>query len=125
MDAYKLACMVMTDDTQDVLRRYFDAWTNRRSAETASLLAADFRFEAGPMVVEGRDAFLDAGAFPADAKVTMVAEAYQHDIGFQLYDAMRAGRAIRVVEQLTVRDGAIVSSRFITDGAAFAAFVAP
>jgi hypothetical protein len=30
----------------------------------------------------------------------MVAEAYQDDVAFQMYDAMRGARTIRVVEQL-------------------------
>jgi len=72
-----------------------------------------------------RDAFLDSGAFPKDATTTMVAEAYQDDVAFQMYDARRGDRTIRVVEQLTVRDGMIASSVFVTDMAAFMAFVRP
>ena len=52
----------------------------------------------------------------------MVAEAYQNDVAFQLYDATRGDRTIRVAEQLTVHDGRIASSNFVTDMAAFAAF---
>jgi hypothetical protein len=52
----------------------------------------------------------------------MVAEAYQDDMAFQMYDATRGGQTIRVVEQLTVRDGRIASSVFVTDMAALAAF---
>jgi hypothetical protein len=74
------------------------------------------------MTIEGRDAFLDAGAFPADATTTMVAEAYQGEIGFQMYDAERGGRRVRIVEQLTVRDGKLARSVFVADMAAFAAF---
>jgi hypothetical protein len=40
-----------------------------------------------------RDAFLDSGAFPRGATVTMVAEAYQDDVAFQLYDAAFAAFA--------------------------------
>jgi hypothetical protein len=54
----------------------------------------------------------------------MVAEAYQDDVAFQLYDATRGDRTIRVAEQLTIRDGLIVSSNFVTDMAAFTAFAA-
>lgn len=53
----------------------------------------------------------------------MVAEAYQDDVGFQMYDATRGDRTIRVVEQLTVRDGRITSAVFVTDLASFATFV--
>jgi hypothetical protein len=55
----------------------------------------------------------------------MVAEAYQDDVAFQLYDATRGTRTIRVVEQLTVRDGRIASSVFVTNLAAFTRFVGP
>jgi ketosteroid isomerase-like protein len=108
--------------TQQIARRYFDAWTSGDSGTVAALLSPAFRFAAGDMTIDGRDAFLDAGAFPRDATVTMVAEAYQDDVAFQLYDASRGDRSVRVVEQLTVRDGAIVSSVFVADMAAFAAF---
>jgi ketosteroid isomerase-like protein len=111
--------------TQTVARRYFDAWTSRDSETVAALLSPDFRFTAGDMTIEGRDAFLASGAFPADATTTMVAEAYQGDVGFQMYDATRRDRTVRIVEQLTVRDGRLVSSTFVADMAAFAAFVAP
>jgi ketosteroid isomerase-like protein len=107
---------------QHIARRYFDAWTSGDSSTVAALLSPTFRFAAGDMTIDGRDAFLDAGAFPRDATVTMVTEAYQDDVAFQLYDASRGDRSVRVVEQLTVRDGTIVSSVFVTDMAAFAAF---
>jgi hypothetical protein len=55
----------------------------------------------------------------------MVAEAYQDDVAFQMYDATRSGRSVRIVEQLTVRGDAITSSVFVTDPAAFASLVAP
>lgn len=111
--------------TEDIARRYFEAWTAGERETVASLLAPDFRFAGGGMELEGRDAFLSAGAFPSDATTTMVAEAYQGEVGFQMYDARRGDRAVRIVEQLTVRDGQIVSSVFVTDMAAFGAFAAP
>ena len=109
-------------ETEDVARRYFAAWTARDRETVAALLAPDFRFTGAGMTIEGRDAFLDAGAFPADATTTMVAEAYQGEIGFQMYDAARADRTVRIVEQLTVRDGKVASSVFVADMAAFGAF---
>jgi ketosteroid isomerase-like protein len=115
----------MTSETEQVARRYFDAWTAGDSDTVAAALAPDFRFAGGGMTIEGRDAFLDAGAFPADATTTMVAEAYQGDVGFQMYDARRGDRSVRIVEQLTVRDGMVASSVFVTDMAAFGAFLAP
>jgi ketosteroid isomerase-like protein len=110
--------------TQQVARRYYDAWTSGDRHTVAALLAPAFRFAAGDLKIDGRDAFLDSGAFPGDATVTMVAEAYQDDIAFQLYDATRGDRTVRVAEQLTVQDGMIASSNFVTDMAAFAAFAA-
>ena len=68
-------------------------------------------------------AFLSSGAFPRDARTTMVAQAYQGDVGFQMYDATRGDRTVRVVEQLTVADATITSSVFVTDMTAFAAFL--
>jgi ketosteroid isomerase-like protein len=111
------------NSTQQIARRYYDAWTSGDSNAVATLLSATFRLEAGDYRIDGREAFLDGGAFPRDATVTMVAEAYQDEVAFQMYDATRGDRTIRVVEQLTVRDGKIVSSVFVTDMATFAAFV--
>ncbi|WP_020388366.1 nuclear transport factor 2 family protein [Kribbella catacumbae] len=110
--------------TQQIARRYFDAWTAGDTATVATLLAPDFRFVAGDMTIDGREAFMDSGAFPRDATTTMVAEAYQDEIGFQMYDAARGDRTIRIVEQLTVREETIVSSVFVTDTAAFMGFLA-
>jgi ketosteroid isomerase-like protein len=109
--------------TQQLARRYFDAWTSGDSATVATVLSPTFRFEAGDLSIDGREAFLDSGAFPRDATVTMVAEAYQDDVGFQMYDARRGDQTVRVVEQLTVRDGRIASSVFVTDMARFQSFV--
>ena len=109
--------------TQQLARRYFAAWTSGDGDTVTALLSPDFRFTAGDLSIDGRAAFLDSGAFPRDATVTMVAEAYQDDVGFQLYDATRGDRTIRVVEQLTIRDGMVARSEFVTDMAAFTAFL--
>ena len=79
-------------ETQQVARRDFDAWTSGDSDTVATVLSPDFRFTAGDLRIDGREAFLDSGAFPRDATVTMVAEAYQDDVAFQLYDATRGDR---------------------------------
>lgn len=110
-------------ETEAVARRYFDAWTTRDTATAGSVLADDFRFTAGDMTIEGRDAFLDAGAFPHDARTEMVAEAYQGEVAFQMYDSTRANHTVRIVEQLSIRDGSIRSSTFVTDMAAFMALM--
>lgn len=112
-----------TRDTEAIARRYFDAWTSGHSTTVASLMAADFRFRAGDMSIEGRDAFLNAGAFPRDARTTMVAQAYQGEVAFQMYDAARGPHTVRIVEQLTVRDGLIRSSTFVADMSAFMALM--
>lgn len=114
-----------TSQTEAVARRYFDAWTTRDTATAASALADDFRFTAGDMTIEGRDAFLDAGAFPHDASTEMVAEAYQGEVAFQMYESIRGDHSVRIVEQLSVRDGSIRSSTFVTDTAAFMALMGP
>jgi hypothetical protein len=53
----------------------------------------------------------------------MVAEAYDGETAFQMYDATNGSKTARIVEQLTVRNGAIVASTIITDQAAFGAFM--
>jgi hypothetical protein len=55
----------------------------------------------------------------------MVAQAYQGEVGFQIYDARRGQRSVRIVERLTVRDGLIAGSAFVADMGAFAALAAP
>jgi hypothetical protein len=109
--------------TEEIARRYFDAWTHGDAETVVSLLAPHFRFTSGAMQIDGRENFLDSGAFPRDASTTMVAEAYQGDVAFQMYDATRGDRTVRVVEQLTVADETITSSVFVTDMSAFAAFL--
>ena len=112
-----------TSETQTIARRYFNAWTSRDTATAASVLADDFSFTAGDMSIEGREAFLDSGAFPQDAATTMVAEAYQGEVAFQMYDATRGQQTVRIVEQLSVRDGLIRGSAFVTDMSAFMALM--
>jgi ketosteroid isomerase-like protein len=63
--------------TEQVARRYFDAWSSGDRDTLTALLSPGFTFTAGDHRIEGRNAFLDAGAFPRDATTTMVAEAYQ------------------------------------------------
>ena len=115
--------MPETSDTETVARRYFDACTTRDTDAAAAVLAEDFRFTAGDMAIEGRNALLDAGAFPHKARTTMMAEAYQGDVAFQMYDSTRGDDTVRIVEQLSVRDGLIRSSSFVTDMSAFMALM--
>ena len=112
-----------TGATESTARRYFEAWTSRNTATAASLLADDFTFGAGDMSIEGKGAFVDAGAFPSEAETTLVAEAYQGEVAFQMYDATRGSESVRIVEQLIVKDGLIRSSKFVTDMSTFMALI--
>lgn len=113
-----------TADTERIARAYFDAWTARNTAAAAAALADEFTFTAGDMRIEGKEAFLDVGAFPENATAQMVAEAYQGENGFQMYDATAGDRSVRIVEHLIVRDGSIQSSSFVTDMTAFLSLMA-
>jgi hypothetical protein len=117
--------VVGTEDTARVARAYFEAWTNRRGAEALRpLLAEDFVFDAGPVHIEGREAFLGASAWPARARTALVAEAYDGEHAFQLYEAVNGLARIRSAEHLVVRGGVIASSEILGDLAAFQVFMA-
>jgi hypothetical protein len=114
-----------TEDTARIARAYFDAWTNRRGADALRpLLAEDFVFDAGPVHIEGREAFLGAAEWPARARTTLEAEAYDGEHGFQLYQAVNGMARIRSAEHLVVRDGVIAATEVVGDLAAFQAFMA-
>jgi hypothetical protein len=104
-----------TADTERIARSYFDAWTSKNTTMAASVLAEEFTFTAGDLRIEGREAFLDAGAFPEDAATVMLAEAYQGENGFQMYDATSGRGSVRIVEHLVVRHQSIQSSTFVTN----------
>ena len=112
-------------ETERIARSYFKAWTRRDTEATRALLAEDFHFAASDVRVEGRDAVLEAGAFPDDATTRMVAAAYQGDVAFQMYDASKGDRTVRIVEQLSIRDGHVASSIFVTDMTAFMGLMTP
>ena len=114
-----------TEDTARVARAYFDAWTDRRGPDALRpLLAEGFVFDAGPVHIEGREAFLGATEWPARARTTLVAEAYDGEHAFHLYEAVNGMARIRSTEHLVVRGGAIVRGEVIGDLAAFQAFMA-
>ena len=114
-----------TEDTARIARAYFEAWSNRGGPDALRpLLAENFVFDAGPVHIEGREAFLGASDWPARARTTLVAEAYDGEHGFQLYEAVNGFAQIRSVEHLVVRDGAIAASEIVGDLAAFQSFMA-
>ena len=114
-----------TTETAEIARAYFEAWSSRLGPDDVGrYLADDYVFTAGPMRVEGREAFLATGQWPENAETVMVADAYEADHGLQLYAATNGDKSIRIAEHLTVRDDKIVASEVIADGAAFAAFMA-
>jgi ketosteroid isomerase-like protein len=114
--------MSSTEQTTDLARAYFRAWTTGDRAAAARALAEDFVFDSAMITLTGRDAVLDSQSWPAGATTTMVAEAYEDDHGFQMYDATNAGRTVRIVEHLQAAGGRLVRSTVVVDGADFKAF---
>ena len=114
-----------TEDTARLARAYFEAWSNRRGPDALRpLLAEDFVFDAGPVHIEGREAFLGAAEWPARARTTLEAEAYDGEHGFQLYAAVNGTARIRSAEHLVVRGGVVAATEIVGDLAAFQAFMA-
>ena len=117
-----------TNDTAQIARAYYDAWTGRKGpAALRELMAETFVFDSAMMHVEGREQFLaGAGAdgWPEQAVTTLVAEAYDGEHAFQLYSARNGGKNVKIAEHLVIRDGQLVSSEVVVDSAAFLAFMA-
>src|ERR687885_592423 len=114
-----------TESTARIAPGDFGAGGHRRGPDALRpLLAEGFVFDAGPIHIEGREAFLGASEWPARATTTLEAEAYDGEHAFQLYEAVNGSARIRSVEHLVVRDGAIAASEIVGDLAAFQAFMA-
>jgi hypothetical protein len=114
-----------TEATARIARAYFETWSSRRGPDALRpLLAEDFVFDAGPVHIEGREAFLGASEWPARATTTLEAEAYDGEHAFQLYQAVNGTARIRSVEHLVVRDDTVAASEIVGDLAAFQAFMA-
>ena len=114
-----------TEDTARVARTYYETWTERRGPDALRpLLAATFVFDAGPVHIEGREAFLGAAEWPARARTTLIAEAYDGEHGFQLYEAVNGTARIRSAEHIVVRGGVIVATEILGDLASFQVFMA-
>jgi SnoaL-like domain len=114
--------MSSTQETAEIARSYFRAWTSGNKAEMERLLDENFVFESAMMTINGRDSLLSSQSWPKDAKTSLAAEAYEGDQGFQMYDATNNGNSVRIAEHLQVRDGKLVHSTVVVDGAAFMAF---
>lgn len=112
-----------TQRTADVARGYFRGWTSGNRAAVEDALAEDFKFESAMVTFTGRDQMLNAMQWPQGATTVLVAEAYEGDQGFQMYDATNAGNTVRIAEHMVVSDGRLVYSNVVCDGAAFMAFM--
>lgn len=58
------------------------------------------------------------------ARTTLVAEAYDGEHAFQLYEAVNGMARIRSAEHIVVRDGVIGATEIVGDLAAFQVFMA-
>ena len=113
-----------TTDTKNAAQQYHEAWSSGAGADTMRrVMASDFVFSMGEMRIEGREAFLNGGGWPTGVEVAMVAQAYDGEHGFQLYDCSRGDLTVRMCEHFTVRDGAVVAVELFVDHEALAAFM--
>ena len=111
--------------TSEITRAYFEAWSTKQGPEqVGQFLADDFVFTAGPMRIEGKDAFLAAGQWPENAETVLLADASAGNTAFQLYEATNGDKSVRIAEHLTMRGDKIAASEVLTDSAAFGAFMA-
>jgi hypothetical protein len=117
-----------TVDTARVARAYYGAWTNRKGPEALrDLMGEGFVFDSAVVHIQGREQFLagsGANGWPEQAVTTLLAEAYDGEHAFQLYSATHGGKNVKIADHLIVRDGQLVSSEVVVDGAAFMAFMA-
>ena len=115
-----------TTDTKNAAQTYHHGWAHGNGADQMRpVMAADFAFKMGEMTITGRDAFLDGGGWPQGATVSMLAEAYEGDHGFQLYECVNGDRSLRMCEHFTVSNGVISEVELLVDHAALGAFMAP
>ena len=118
----------MTDtdtDTATVARAYFDTWSTRGGPDALrDLMAEDFTFRAGELVVEGREQFLSFGGWPEHAVTKLLAQACDGTSAIQVYEATNGDVSVKIADHLTIEDGRVVASDTICDGATFQAFMA-
>lgn len=114
-----------TANTATIARKYFDTWSTRGGPDALrELMAEDFTFRAGDLVVEGREEFLAFGGWPEHAATELVAQACDGPTAIQVYEASNGGVSIKIAEHLTIENDRVVSSDTICDGATFQAFMA-
>ena len=90
------------------------------------MMGEEFVFDSALMHIDGREKFLagaGSGGWPERAVTTLVAEAYDGEHAFQLYTATNGGKSVKIADHLIVRDGHLVSSEIVVDGADFMAFM--
>ena len=115
---------MVTNESRAAAKAYHQGWAHGDGADDMrGVMAEDFSFTMGDMVVAGREAFLAGGGWPEGANVTMLAEAYDGEHGFQLYDCVAGEHSVRMCEHRHVRDGVIASVELIVDHAALGAFL--
>ncbi len=114
-----------TEHTRDVARQYFENWTSRRGPDALrDLMAEDFTFRAGEMTIEGREAFFAGAGWPERATTELLAEAYDGEHAFQLYEATNGPASVKIADHLTLRDGRIASAEVVCDAERFGKFMA-
>lgn len=114
-----------SDQTRQTARTYHEGWTSGAGADAMRpVMAEDFAFVMGEMRIEGREAFLSGGGWPRGATVTTLAEAYDGESGFQLYECAKGDATVRMCEHFTVRDGVIAEVELIVDHGQLGAFMA-
>ena len=114
-----------TEQTRQAARAYHRGWAHGAGADDMRpVMDEDFVFAMGEMRIEGREAFLAGGGWPEGAEVTTVAEAYDGDHGFQLYECANGDTTVQMCEHLTVSAGRIVAVELIVDHARLGAFMA-
>lgn len=115
-----------TEQTRQAARTYHQGWAHGSGAdEMRPVMDENFVFTMGDMRIEGREAFLGGGGWPEGATVKTVAEAYDGDHGFQLYQCARGDATVQMCEHFTVRDGRIAAVDLIADHQQLGAFMAP
>lgn len=105
-------------EARELVRRYHDAWSNRRFEEAVDLLSKDLRVEVPINDYPTRESFAQAlVAFGSMVeRVELLSELAGEGEAMLLYDATVAGLGqMRIVEHFTLNSGRIVRLRQIHD----------